>query len=148
MQTKIQKAAIDKSKVQSVLQKFVNDDLISQDYADKVMAIVNKHTDTSSKDGNVSIDYYNPSTGAEIYVLPALPPLHGQLMFNKEGWNIIKEIITIGGGATTIGFAIAALCGAPVAAPIAALIGGVIVVANASVNLQFALGQEYAILIY
>lgn len=54
----------------------------------------------------------------------------------------------LGGGATTIGLAVAALCGVAITGPIAALVGGIVVVSNASVNLQFALGTEYAVLVF
>lgn len=68
------------------------------------------------------------------------------LTFNQAGWAAIKEVINIGGVSATIGFGIAALCGITVTGPVAAIIGGMVVVANGAVNLQFALGHEYAYL--
>ncbi len=136
---------INKANVENALNQLVKDKLITKDYAAKVMAVIEKNTSSSTNTGAIKRSYYNPSTGAVIMYIPTTPN-HGQIMFNKEGWNIIKEIINIGGGATTVGFAVAALCGTPVTAPIAALIGGSLVIANAAVNLQFALGNEYAVI--
>lgn len=143
-------APIDVSKVQSVLNDYVSDGSVTQDYADKVMEIVNNYTANStanSSSGKVTTDnYYNPSTGAIIMLLPTGINNGYQLMFNKAGWNIIKEVISIGGGSATIGFGIAALCGVVVTGPIAAIVGGIVVVSIAWVNLQFALGNEFATL--
>ena len=147
----VQLNTIDPLKVQEALNTLVDNNSITQDYADKVIAIVNKYTynsiDSSEKD-LIKADYYNPKTGAIIMSLPLPSPANGQLMFNKAGWDIIKEVINLGGGATTIGLGIAALCGIAITGPVAAIIGGIVVVANAAVNLQFALGNEFAYLPY
>ena len=135
---------IDASKVQEVLDSYVKDGSLTQDYADKVMEIVNNSTSNSSR-GSDTNSYTNSSTDAVIMLVPT-GGTHYELIFNKEGWNIIKEVINIGGGSATIGLGIAALAGATVTGPIAAIIGGVVVVSNAWVNLQFALGNEYAVL--
>lgn len=141
--------AIDKLKVESILNNYVEDGLITQEYAGQVMSIVNQYLDDNlkSEDDRISTNYYDPETGAIIVIIPTMVN-HGQLMFNQAGWSIIQSIVNLGGGVTTIGFAISAICGTPVAAPVAALIGGAIVVANAYVALQFALGNEFAFLAY
>lgn len=135
--------------VESALKQLVKNNSITQDYAEKVIAIVEKNTNVSSPynpNGIHTDNYYNPISGALIMYIPMASPLHGELMFNEAGWKIVQEVINLGGGASTIGFGIAALCGVAVTGPIAAIIGGVLVVANAGVRLQFALGYEYAVL--
>ncbi|WP_313559980.1 hypothetical protein [Ruminiclostridium cellobioparum] len=141
---------INKANVENALKQLVENNSITQDYADKVLAIVEKYTNVTSPSNPTEIhpNYYNPSTGASIMYIPLALPSHGELVFNKAGWDIIKEIINLGGGSTTIGLAIAALCGVTITGPIAALVGGIVVVSNASVNLQFALGNEYAVLVF
>jgi hypothetical protein len=145
----VSSTTIDKVKVQARLKDFVKEGYITQQYANKITALLVNYPNSSSSassTNNLGIqpnDYYNKSTGADIH-LNLFPEY---VSFNKAGWNIIKEVINIGGGSATIGFGIAALCGIAVTGPIAAIIGGTIVVANASVNLQFALGMTYATII-
>ncbi|QSZ27655.1 hypothetical protein ACETAC_01765 [Aceticella autotrophica] len=142
------KFTINKKKVENALNRLVYNGSITPEYAKKVQEIVNKALDKTSKNSKekVSPQYYNPNTGAEIFIITLSPDNIHELWFNRAGWNIIKEIINLGGGSTTIGFGIAALCGIAVSAPIAAIIGSTVVLANAAVNLQFALGCYYAIL--
>ncbi|ACL77413.1 hypothetical protein [Ruminiclostridium cellulolyticum] len=138
---------IDEEKVKDVLEQLVKDKSITMDYSEQVTAIVEKYADSSSSNSNagtIHTNYYNQSTGAVIVYSSMPSPLHGQLMFNKAGWNIIKEVLNLGGGSATVGFAIAAIAGITVTAPVAAIIGGALVIENALVNLQFSLGSEFA----
>lgn len=137
---------INKSKVEVTLKEYVKSGAITQDYANKIDEVLDKYSSEESDKGIHldSFNYYNKKTGARIVCIESSNLM--TFSFNKAGWNIIKEVINIGGGSTTIGFGVAALCGMSVSGPVAGIIGGAIVVANGAVNLQFALGNTYAVL--
>jgi hypothetical protein len=81
---------------------------------------------------------YKRYVGIHLYQKPRL------IIMDKAGWAAVKQVLTIGGGAATVGGAIGTICGVTLAAPIAAALGGVIVMAGASIELQFALGYSFA----
>lgn len=149
----IDEGVIDKAKTEAILKQYIENGYIQPEYAEKVMKIVDKYSVQESSQESNSLAragrYYNESTGALIYNINNTNiPGQRKLIFNKAGWNIIKEIINLGGGSVTIGFAVAALMGVAITGGIAGLLGGAIVVANAAVNLQFSLGYELAFLPY
>ncbi|OGO78634.1 MAG: hypothetical protein A2Y23_10175 [Clostridiales bacterium GWB2_37_7] len=146
---KFVKVVINSSTVEANLDQYVEDGLLTAEYAQQVLEIVNKYTaesSGSSTTGEVTTNYYDPDTGAEIYWYYGIR----EVWFNKAGWAIIEEIINLGGSATTIGLTVAALCGvaSSITGPVAALAGAVFLGAKASVKLQFAMGAPYAILKY
>lgn len=80
-----------------------------------------------------------------IYVGNDLAPLSGYMLICDEaGYEVIKDIVKIGGGAGAIGTALAALAGVAIAAPIAAIIGGYVAIQMGLLSLQFSLGNEQA----
>lgn len=123
---------------------------ISQEHAQDLISIIDKHSGQpssalSSMADSPSATYKNDKTGAVITYTTLPSPLHGMITMNKAGWDIIKEIVNIGGGASTVGGSIAVLVGSTIAGPIVAMLGGAVVVAGASVRLQFALGADVAV---
>lgn len=66
------------------------------------------------------------------------------ILMDKDGYEVIKSIIAIGGGATVIGGAICEILSIPYSAPIAAAIGGYMAMQMGWIELQFALGYEIA----
>lgn len=124
---------------------------LNKEKLNELMVALNEYMENTGDKGEETtktIVPYSEDSEPIILLLPATPPHHGQLMFNRAGWDIIKSILAIGGGATTVGLAIAALCGVAVSPAVATLIGGVLAINYALVELQFALGLEFASLYF
>lgn len=121
---------------------------IDSEYGIQLAAIVNKYSPSHTTiNGGVEAQYYNAKTGAVIIYTP-MPNGHASLTMNQAGYNIIKEIIAMGGGATVIGGSVCALVGAGVAATggaITAIIGSMLIIESSALALQFAFGNEYAV---
>lgn len=139
------------SEMEQNVQRAIENGTIDREYADKLLAIIEKHADSYLEVESRLSDYYNPDTGAVIKFIP-LPTdptrSHGMVMMNKEGFEIVKDILAIGGGAVGVGGGLLNLTGSALVGPIASAIGGALIIEAGALSLQFSLGKEYAYCMY
>ncbi|MGE4509055.1 MAG: hypothetical protein AB7D16_10575 [Eubacteriaceae bacterium] len=64
---------------------------------------------------------------------------------DRQGFDIISSIVSIGGGATAIGGAICAAAGAPITGAVLGAIGGYMMIHIGTLQLQFSLGYSRAV---